>query len=218
MLLVKFPSKSRPDLFASTFRLWNAQPPLVRFIVSLDADDSALPKYLKFLETQPNAEYFVGKSANKVDAINRDMEHAGEFSVAALASDDMLPQRPDYAARIMGLMAEHYPDGDGVLHLNDGRTGRKLNSLCVCGRRYFDRFGHWYRPLSMGGYASVYCDEEWQKVSEGLGRATYIDEVLIAHKWTDVTGQDDLHKRNEEPAQYRRDGQTYEARKAAGFP
>lgn len=211
-LLIKFPSRSRPRVFRDTLTLWNAQPHAVRFIVSLDADDIALPEYLRILEHVPNAQYFIGKSANKVDAINRDMEHAGEWSVGALASDDMIPQRADYASRIAGLMQHHYPDGDGVLHLNDGRAGRSLNSLCVCGRKYFDRFGYWYNPA----YASLWCDNEWQDVSEHLGRATYVDEVLIAHKWTDVTGQDELHLRNERS--YHADAATYERRKQAVFP
>ncbi len=101
-----------------------------------------------------------------------------------------------------------------MLHYNDGRAGRNLNTLCIMGRRYFDRFGWIYNPA----YKSVYVDDEFMKVSESLGKSTYVDEVLIAHKWTDVTGRDALHMRNEASALYQADARTFETRKAAGFP
>jgi hypothetical protein len=129
----------------------------------------------------------------------------------------MVPQRRDYARRILELFAEKFPYGDGVLHLNDGRVGRTLNTLCICDRKYYDRLGYLYRPASMGGYVSVYCDDEWQQVSERLGRAAYVDEVILFHNWIGETNpRDALHRRNE--AHYAADGRTFQRRKKAGFP
>lgn len=208
-LLIKWPSRSRPALVSKNLHLWNV--PGVRFVFSLDADDKELPKYWATLDGLPNVKICVGSSANKVAAVNRDL--AGEdFCYLILASDDMVPQTPAWAERIRELMWQHFPNGDGVLHLNDGRVGRKLNTLCICDKRYYDRFGYLYHP----DYTSLHCDDEWQAVSEKLNRAVYVDEVLIRHEWTDATGRDPLHLRNE--SFYGADGHVFEKRKKAGFP
>jgi hypothetical protein len=207
-LLVKWPSRGRPRLFAETFKKWDVGD--VRFLVSLDSDDPALFEYRAFLRGRPNVTVRIGASRNKVHACNRDLD--GEpFDVLVLASDDMVPQRADWAARVVGLMRQYWPDGDGVLHLNDGRAGRSLNTLCICGNKYFLRFGYLYHPH----YVSLHCDNEWQEVSERLGRAQYVDECIIRHNWIGDT-PDELCRRNE--SFYDVDGKTFQRRQAAAFP
>lgn len=208
-VLVKFPSRQRPAVFAETFRAWQCAD--VRFLVTLDEDDPALDRYVAMLRRQPNVKVRIGHSRNKVEAINDGVADE-PFDLLILAADDMIPQRPDYARRITGFFLDAFPDLDGVLHLNDGRTGRKLNTLPIMGRPYFDRFGYIYHP----SYQSLWCDNEFQEVAERDGKSVYRDEVIIAHAWTDVTGVDDLCKRNAIPD--RRDAINFQTRKAAGFP
>ncbi len=168
------------------------------------------PEMRAFLKAQPNLTYRYGNSKTKVEAINDGVKET-EWDLIILASDDMIPQRPDYAKRIQQLFDEHFPDGDGVLHLNDGRNGKILNSLCICDRKYFDRFGYLYHPA----YRSLWCDNEWQEVSEKLNRAVYVNEVIIAHQWIGET-PDDLLRHNESFNDI--DAATFAKRQAAGFP
>lgn len=208
-LLVKWPTRGRPQLFRETFRRWDVGD--VRFLVSLDEDDPSVGAYREFLRGRRNVKVVVGTSRNKVEACNRDLD--GEpFDVVVLASDDMVPQREDWAARVVAMMREHWPDGDGVLHLNDGRNGRVLNTLCVCGKKWFVRRGFFYHP----DFTSLWCDNEWQEVSERAGRAQYVDEVLIRHNWIGDHAPDELHRRNE--SFYETDAATFQRRRAAGFP
>lgn len=191
---------------------WNV--PGVEFLFSLDGDDLELHRYIGTLDGLPNVTLRIGNSKGKVEAVNDGLaEHPWE-GICVLASDDMEPQSPTWHERILELFSLHFPEGDGVLHLNDGRVGKTLNTLCICDRKFFNRFNYLYHPA----FASVYCDNEWQEVSERLGRAVYVDEVLIKHRWIDATGRDALHRRNEANALYQADFKTYQRRLAAGFP
>lgn len=213
-LLIKFPSRSRPRLFAETFARWNAVPEHVRFIVSLDRDDEDLAAYLDFLRNKPNVQVFVGESDCKVAAINRDVERADfPWSIIVPAADDMLPQRTDYAAEIARLMEHNYPDTDGVLHLNDGRAGERCPTMPVLGRKFYDRFGR----IFCDQYRSVYCDDDLGEVAKLLGKIVYVPEVLIKHEWLGGA-YDVLARRNEDRKLYDQDGATFQRRKAAGFP
>lgn len=184
----------------------------MEFLFTLDSDDTELFRYLAVLDGLPNVTVRIGKSRGKVEAVNDGLTEHDWQGLIVLASDDMVPQTPTWHERVQELFAKHFPQGDGVLHLNDGRTGRTLNTLCICDRKYFSRFGYLYHS----DYLSLYCDQEWQDVSESLGRAVYVDETIILHEWVRATGKDPLHQRNE--SFYSRDGCIYESRKRAGFP
>jgi hypothetical protein len=211
-ILVKYPTRARPDLFRKTLALYLADPS-AQVLISADMNDAAMnvPEMRSFIESQPRTECRWGRSRTKVEAINDGVAEA-KWDLLILASDDMIPQRQDYAARIRQIFQQHFPGGDGVLHLDDGRSQRRLNTLVICDRKYFDRTGYIYHP----DYISVFCDDEFQAVSERLGRAVYVGEIIIRHEWTNVTGRDALHIRNE--SHYETDAVTFRARRAAGFP
>lgn len=211
-VLVKYPTKSRPELFKSTFRKYR-QDETASFLISIDQDDESMTNLdmLAWLDEQPRTTYRIGNSKSKVEAINDGVAETA-WDLLILASDDMIPQRVDYAQRIADLFEEFFPEGDGVLHLNDGRTGRQLNTLPIMDRKYFRRFNYVYHP----SFISVFCDNEFQEVSERLGRSIYVNEIIIHHAWTDITGADALHRRNE--SYYREDERIFRARQNAGFP
>jgi hypothetical protein len=220
-VLVHYPTRGRPKLFRQTLSLY-LRDPTPGILVTLDADDPTMncAEMLLFLNQQDRrVDYRIGHCRTKVDAVN-DGVGAETWDLLITASDDMIPQRHDYAQRIAGLFEEFFPDGDGVLHLNDGRNGKALNTICICGRPYYDRFGYVYRSKSdfpNDGYISVFCDNEWQEVSEQLGRAIYVNEIIIAHDWIGGTHPScKVHQRNE--SFHQQDYQTYRRRKAAGFP
>ena len=216
-LLIKFPSRSRPAKFMEVFNLYKntvSSKHQVKFLCSFDADDATMnnPGIRNWISKQPDTQAFWGNSKSKVQAINADLEHAKDYDIMLLASDDMIPQKPDYDDIIVQDMAKHYPDGDGVLHYNDGRQGERLNTLCIMGKKYFDRFGYIYHPE----YTSVFPDNEFTDVSRLLGKATYIDNIIVRHYWTEI-GVDALYARNENQELYAKDGAVYQRRKEAGF-
>jgi hypothetical protein len=135
-----------------------------------------------------------GTSANKIDAINRDMELAGAWDVLLLASDDMIPEAQGYDDIIREKMKATYPDLDGVLWFNDGYAGEKLNTLVCMGSQYYKRDGYIYNPA----YKSFFCDNEFMETATARKRQTYFPECIVRHQHPANTGgsDDDLYKHN----------------------
>jgi hypothetical protein len=182
-LLIKFPSRGRPEqLFtiASIYVEYAADMTKIRMLISLDTDDKTVtPEVIKKLKNiHKNVQVVVGTSCGKIGAINRDMPHPSTFSIVLLASDDMIPVQKGYDNIIREKMAKHYPDTDGVLFFNDGFHKNKLNTIVICGSKYYSRFGYIYYP----GYKSLWCDNEFMDVANFLKKQTYFPEVIIKHE------------------------------------
>lgn len=210
--LVKFPSRSRPKLFAETFAKWFADES-VKFLITLNADDETLPQYQQTLALydQSRIKVRLTNVKTKIEAVNDGVTEE-DFSRIILAADDMVPQFTDYNKHVTRLFNDRFPDGDGVLHLNDGLRAEGLNTLPILDKKYLDRFGYIYHP----SYISVFADDEFTEVSQRLGRAQYVDAILIKHEWIGTYGRDDLCDHNE--SFYAEDQRTFEARQCAGFP
>jgi len=219
-LLIKFPTRGRPDKFRNQFdkyyNMLSGEHP-VKFVVSMDEDDhwmnNADMKWWLGPDNggRKNIFFYYGNSKTKIEAINADMHHHKDWKILLLASDDMTPVVHGYDKIIMDDMHKHYPDLNGVLHYDDGRVAQRLNTLVIMGRPMYESFGYIYHP----SYISLFCDNEFHDVTYKMGKATYIPKTIIKHEWVDYTGKDALHVRNE--SFYGKDGQTYERRKRMGF-
>ena len=198
-VLIKFPTRGRPERFMSALDKYinlAANKDRIWFVVSVDEDDPTVtPEFIQATKSKhPNIQVYVGKSNNKIHAINRDMDKAPPFDILLLASDDMVPECHAYDNTIRNTMAIHFPDTDGVLWFNDGKRGQELNTLCIMGRKYYNRFGYIYYP----GYKSFYCDNEFMDTASRLKKQVYFDVVLIRHihpVWDD-TLDDDTYRKN----------------------
>ena len=182
-LLVKFPSRARPQKLYDTLSKYveyAATKQETYFMISLDTDDeTATPSLVEKLKAlHPHVDVHLGLSENKVAAINRDMDKAPPFDILLLASDDMIPVKRGYDEIIRSKMMRHYPDTDGVLWFNDGYVGNTLNTLVICGKKYYERFGFIYNPI----YKSFHCDNEFTDLASDLGKQTYFPEVIIRHE------------------------------------
>jgi hypothetical protein len=91
-------------------------------------------------------------------------------------------------------MTELYSDTDGVLWFNDGFQGKKLNTLSILGKKYYDRFGYIYNPE----YLSVWSDVEFMDVANILQKQTYFDLIIIKHEHPDwgYGNRDKVHELN----------------------
>ena len=218
VFLFKFPTRSRPEKFKSTLSKYQSLlsgKHEVKWCISCDRDDRTMNNYgmIKHLGTIPHLKVFFGDSKTKVQAINADMQHFQEgWQVLLLISDDMIPQVKGYDDIIAKHMDSSFPGMDGALHFNDGRTGNNINTLVIETDKLYRNYGYIYHPQ----YTSLWCDNEYTDVNRREDKLKYIDEVIIKHAWTDYTGPDVLHRRNEK--YYEADKKIYERRKAAGFP
>lgn len=206
-LLIKFPTRGRKNKFLLVLKkyvnLLSGEND-VHFLISLDEDDGEMNNNLvrEVLSEYKNLTYVFGKSENKVHAINRDIEHHSDWDILLLASDDMIPQVKGYDNIIIEKMKKLYPDTDGVLFFDDGFKKNELNTLCILGKKYYERFGYIYYPE----YKSTWCDNEFTLVANLLNKQTYIDNVIIKHEHPDwgYGGHDVIHRINFENVSFDR--------------
>jgi len=215
-LLIKFPTKNRPNKFLKTLVRYidYLDDKTTKIIVTCDNDDVLMKDdYIKeFVLNYDNVEILFGNHNSKIEAVNADLDKF-DFDIVLLASDDMIPMVKGYDTIIKNKMIEHYPDTDGVLWFNDGYQGNKLNTLSIMGKKYYDRFNYIYSP----DYLSVWCDNEFMDVANILNKQTYFDEVIIKHEHPDwgFGNRDDIHTLNSKHEAH--DRMVYTGRKNNNF-
>lgn len=178
-LLIKFPTRNRKEQFFSTFRKYQEylSEDTTMFSITIDEDDLTMnnQEVINELTSYTNVEVTIGKSESKVHGINRDININSNWDIILLASDDMIPQIKGFDKIINSLMKTTYPDTDGILFFNDGFKGKELNTLCILGKKYYERFGYIYHP----DYKSTWCDNEFMMVGDVLKKQTYFPMVII---------------------------------------
>lgn len=220
-LLIKFPTRGRPDKFFTvldTYIYKSRDLNRVAFLISLDTDDPSMnnptvrAKLDSYNTKGVKIVYFFGDNKTKMQAINADMEKISGWDIVLLASDDMIPVVDDYDYTIRKDMNDHFRDMDGVLWYSDGGQNN-INTLCILGKKYYDRFGYIYHP----DYISLWCDNEFTDVSIQLNRVYRSDRVIIEHQHPvyQKTSYDELYLRNE--SYFHIDQKTYEKRKITNF-
>lgn len=197
-LLIKFPTRSRPDKF---FKVLDLYYHLIatnnyEFIISCDEDDITMNNDIvkQQLSTYHNLTVCYSNNKSKIQAVNNDLQ-GKEFDILLLASDDMIPEVYGYDIIIKQLMYQQYKNLDGVLWFDDGFQGSNLNTLVVIGKKYYDRFNYIYSP----DYKSLYCDLEFTQVSKILDKCTYIDKCIIRHQQYSIINEtpDELYVKND---------------------
>ena len=198
-LLIKFPTRERPEKFFEVLDLYYhlLGSYNFEFVISCDVDDSTMnnPQTISRLKQYDNLSVCFGNNTSKVQAINSDL-NGKKFDILLLASDDMVPEVHNYDLFIRKIFKERFKDLDGVLWLDDGFQGPNLNTLVIIGWEYYNRFKYIYHP----DYKSLYCDTEFTLVSRMLNKFVYVDLCLIRHKqYSIIKAQpDNLYIRNDE--------------------
>jgi len=220
-LLFKYPTRERFEWFKTTltqyYEMLSGRHEW-RFVVTLDDNDPQMnsddAKF--FMEGFRFLEFHYGRHTSKVDAINSGMDRwlaEWDWDLLILVSDDMLPQIKGYDDIIAGDMQTHFPGMDGALHYDDGLYGKdKCITLSIMGRHMFENFGYIYHPA----YKSFFCDNEFTESVYAMEKCVFIPKVIIRHDWKGHHRPDALYRRNS--AMGRDDEDTYNRRKAAGFP
>lgn len=220
-LVIKFPTRNRPEKFKSIFSRYLtflSGRHDVRFILTMDEDDATMnnSEMRQWIDTQAkNAqiEYFYGQSKSKIEACNANLEGV-EGDVLMLASDDMIPVQMGYDEVIAQVYKQEFPDYDGAIKFWDGLRPKEdpLMTLTVMGFPLYKQFGYIYNPE----YKSLYCDNEQTQVCAALGKLRRCDICIVQHQWTGKPW-DALHARNENAEMYRVDGETFKRRAANKF-
>jgi hypothetical protein len=219
-ILIKFPTRGRPDKFLRVLNLYYTKATNkenLAFLISCDEDDKSMnnPEMIKKLEIAKkkiNLFYFFGNSKTKIEAVNADMDKIDGWDILLLASDDMIPVVDGYDEIIRNDMYYYHRNMDGVLWYNDGGQN-KINTLSILGNRYYKRFNYIYHP----DYTSLWCDNEFTDVSVFLGKVYKSDQTIIEHVHPafNKTNFDELYVKNE--SFFNHDKAVYERRSQKNF-
>lgn len=216
-ILYKYPTRQRPEKFMACLETYYQMMSGgdYEFIVTLDADDVSMqtPEMKDYLSRQKNLSVFTGDNRTKIQAMNADIDKCKSWDLLILVQDDMIPQVRHFDDIIRQYMLREYPDTDGVLWFFDGYN-RRLNTSCIIGRKYYERFGYIYHP----SYVTAYCDNEFTEIAASLNRQTFIDSTIIRHLHpvNDRSASwDALYEKNHAPLAL--DKENYVRRKARGF-
>ena len=219
-ILVKFPSRGRPKQLIKTLSRCIAlanDNSKISYLLTLDIDDhatnnNAFNEVLIMLKA--NIQVIRGRSSGKIHACNRDITQVVKpWDIVVLMSDDMTCQVKGWDDILRQEMSKFFPDTDGVLFHNDGFCEEKLNTLCILGKKYFDRFGYIYNP----NYKSLWSDNEFMEVATYLNKQRYFAQVLFKHEHPANIGgvADSLYVANDKL--YLEDKATYNSRKLTNF-
>lgn len=225
-ILYKLATRGRPERFAQTIDsiVSNSNDTNFLVLVSIDEDDVTMQKYIEDVDLGlgfPHLNVVVvnGRSKNKIDAINRDIEKVSErwkmqWDILVNISDDMLITSNMFDIVVRSAFSE---TTDLFLHLPDGFVNEILPTMSIMGVDYYKRFGYIYHP----SYESVYCDNEAMDVSKMLNKHVYIDAKLFTHNHPANVGRhlwDAQYERTESQELHTKDCLNYNQRKQNNFP
>jgi hypothetical protein len=176
VILFKYPSRGRPEHFFRS--LDSIVKENYHVAATLDLDDEAMntPEIRARLESYSNLSVQWGHSCSKIHAVNRDMPDV-PWSIVVNMSDDMVFNRCGFDTCIRKEMARGFPNNDGLLHFPDQDAGRKLATLYIAGRGFYDKFGYIYHP----GFKSLWCDNLVQEVAQKLDRYLLLEYDINVH-------------------------------------
>jgi hypothetical protein len=198
-LLIKFPTRTRPEKFFKTLDTYYANiidHANTFFLISLDHDDISMnnENCIKLLKKYNNLDYCFGYNKSKIEACNADINNR-DFDIILLASDDMIPIVYGFDNIIRSDMQKYFPNLNGSLWYNDGYQKENLNTLSILGKAYYDKFGYIYNP----DYKSFYCDNEFTNIGIRDSSIVYINNIIIKHDHPDINPEvenDSLYVKN----------------------
>ncbi len=224
-ILVKFPSRERPDRFQNTLQqmMHLSVDKDIKYLITLDRNDPTVNQYVNIIKELSNCRFIIGDSFGKIHAINRDMNQVSDYDILILASDDMVPIvqgwdniiREEMQLHFFPTPEEKYNLSEGVIWYDDGYKSN-INMMPIMTKAAYDRFGYIYHPA----YVSLFCDNEMTEVWSALNCQIKRDLCLFQHQHYARSSQwhhtiDPLMRRNE--SYFMQDRKTYNTRKALNF-
>lgn len=213
-ILFKLTTRSRPQRAIKTLEsiFNNIESDNFNILISLDDDDITTPDLYDWCAGKfDKINICFGKSENKIDAINRDMDRIKyKWDILVNVSDDQVFIKKGFDKDIR----DSFTDLDKFIHFPDGNQDR-LATMSIIGYDYYMRDKYIYHP----SYKSVYCDNEAQDVAQMRGCYIYNPLHIFNHEhpaWG--KGPMDLqYQKTEHPVTYKADHNTYLRRAAINF-
>lgn len=215
MVLIKYATRGRVAQFLRNMKLIkdNTVTPY-KVIVSCDEDDRTMnnKKIIEYVGSLrcPHSTIHFSKRTTKIGAINRDMEHAGQWDILVNYSDDVRLVMRAWDRRMMACITRKWgTNTDFFAHFSDGYVFDRLPTVSIMGYDYWSRDQYIYYPE----YKSFSCDAEAMYVAMMRKRYYYFKDLFFKHDHpanSRLNKYDILYKHNSKYSEH--DTQLYFAR------
>jgi len=176
-VLVIVPSRGRPDNITELMNAWMETRTYASLQVVVDDDDEMLSRYEMVMETAPSwvslevtPRKRLGPTLNEYA-----VKAAPLYDVIGFMGDDHRPRTPGWDRRFAGAIVAM--GGVGVVYGNDLFQGPNLPTAVWMSSCIVENLGYMVPP----GIVHLFADNFWLDLGNGLGRMSYLNDVLIEH-------------------------------------
>jgi hypothetical protein len=151
--------------------------------LTLDEDDKTCnnPEMRSYLDSNFGFELhtFFGRSKNKIDAINKNVDQFTNWDILVNVSDDQRFTKKGFDNEIRFAFSLFFPDFDGFVHFPDPNHNPPdaLSTMSIIGRKYFLRDNHIYNSA----FTSLWCDNFAQDLAKLRGKYQFINLLIFDH-------------------------------------
>lgn len=174
-LLVIVPSRGRPHNVADLWDAWSATTSgAAQLLVAVDDDDPTLGDYMDVCATR-GIELEVGPRLRMCPTLNKvAAEFAPHHFALGFMGDD---HRPRTGAWDSQYLDELFALGTGFVYGNDLLRGAVLPTQVAMTSDIVQALGYMAPP----GLRHLWCDNFWFDLGHGIGRITYLPDVIVEH-------------------------------------
>lgn len=178
-VLIIVPTRGRPGAVPELIKAWDDTGAEAKLLFAVDDDDPELDGYLAhddLLLTRPNVFRHIGPRLRLAGTLNHLVAKHIQFwdhKAVGFMGDDHRPRTKGWDQRF----AECLSGGAGVVYGNDLLVGDRFPTAVVMTSDIPATLGYFCPP----GFVHLCLDLVWKDWGEGMGRITYLDDVIIEH-------------------------------------
>lgn len=168
------PSRHRPANIARLLNAWDDTRAQADLVVAVDDDDEYLNDYRElFTDVDPSQFILsVGPRTKLGPTLNRlAIEYAPHYDAVGFLGDDHVPRTPRWDQHLADAL-----DG-GLAYGNDLFQGERLATAVLQSSRIITTLGQFHPPQLV----HLYLDDYWVALGQGIGRLTYLPDVILEH-------------------------------------
>lgn len=175
-LLVIIPTRGRPQAVMSLVRAWHETGATADLLFAVDTDDPELDAYKREAAKLKSSQFrFVyGKRLRLCGTLNQQaVKAAKKYQYLAFLGDDHRPRTAGWDERIRICLS----GGPGVVYGNDLLMGERMPTAVAMTSDIVRALGYFSPPTLV----HLCLDLCWLDWGRGMGRITYLDDMVIEH-------------------------------------
>ncbi|MEU1071918.1 MULTISPECIES: hypothetical protein [unclassified Streptomyces] len=176
-LLVIIPTRGRPQAIPEIMDAWDATAATADLLFAVDTDDPQLAGYeaqAEALKSDGRVQFVFGERERLVGTLNRQaVTAASAYRFLGFMGDDHRPRTARWDARIRECLC----GGPGIVYGNDLLQGELMPTAVAMTSDIVTTLGYMAPPQ----FVHLCVDLVWKDWGVGMGRITYLDDMVIEH-------------------------------------